>query len=324
MRTLRLAWIGALIAAGALEGTARADSSADAEQLFQEGKALMAAKDYAAACPKFARSQHIDPATGTLLALALCHEAQGLTATAWTEFHQAIPLARKESRDDRVEVATTHIDRLQKRLSWLVVHVSAEANAIEGLRVTRDGELMAADDRDSAVPVDPGGHVVVATAPGHETWQGRIKADEEGKRYELTVPDLPAIAHGAPVAAPAAEPVQDDEKRTTPGLRWAAYGLLGVGAAAVVVGGVFGVRAISDSNQAKGMCAGTQCSDPRALSINDEARSSATVANVALAAGVVAVGAGAILWLLSPSTSDDGVHASAGANGALVSYSGRF
>jgi hypothetical protein len=48
---------------------ADAGSSAAAEALFSEGKALANAKNFVAACPKFEASQKLDPGAGTLLHL---------------------------------------------------------------------------------------------------------------------------------------------------------------------------------------------------------------------------------------------------------------
>ncbi|NOU28880.1 MAG: hypothetical protein HOO96_13330, partial [Polyangiaceae bacterium] len=49
----------------------------DAETLFREGRKALEAGDYAVACAKFAESQRIEPAPGTLLNLAGCEERSG-------------------------------------------------------------------------------------------------------------------------------------------------------------------------------------------------------------------------------------------------------
>jgi len=60
--------------------------AAAAEALFQEGRALLMAGKAEQACPKLEDSQRLDPATGTLMALALCHEQEGKLASAWAAF----------------------------------------------------------------------------------------------------------------------------------------------------------------------------------------------------------------------------------------------
>src|SRR5262249_55537702 len=47
---------------------------AAAEALFRQGRQAMEAKDFATACPKFAESQRLDPAVGTLMNWATCEE----------------------------------------------------------------------------------------------------------------------------------------------------------------------------------------------------------------------------------------------------------
>ncbi len=322
-------------APAARAGSPSADDAARAEQLFQQAKALMAAKNYADACPKLAESQRLDPGTGTLLALALCHEAQGRFTTAWAEFRESIPAARAEHRSDRIAVATMHMARLEPKIARLVVHVSREASAAPNLSVRRDGETLAADAIDAPMAVDVGTHTIVATAAGREPWQARVAVDQEGKLYEVTVP-LPAEmisasltapvpdATGAAAAPPSVDAPPSVPAQETPTLRYVAYGLVGVGVAGLAMGSVAGSIAIFDATKANTACPTTACTSPQAIQTNDEARASATISNVAFGVGILALGAGAALWLLTPSTQAGSLHAMAGPSGAFVAYDSRF
>src|SRR5262245_13180527 len=76
-----------------------------AEVLFQEARELLKQGNFERACPKFLESERLDPATATLLAVATCHERQGLLASAWAEFTEAAGRARQERRKDRERLA---------------------------------------------------------------------------------------------------------------------------------------------------------------------------------------------------------------------------
>jgi hypothetical protein len=114
---LALALFTASSHAQAAPAAAPSSSAAHADALFNEGKAKLAEQSYSEACPLFAGSFAIDPATGTLLALALCHERSGELRTAITEYRSAAERARKEGRDDRAQAATKRADELEATLA---------------------------------------------------------------------------------------------------------------------------------------------------------------------------------------------------------------
>ena len=101
-----------------------------AQSLFDEGRQLMAQKRYAEACPKLAESQRLDPGGGTLTNLAICHENEGKTGTAYLEFMAASSQASKDGRADREAIAKEHLGRLGPRVPKLKVHVD---HAVSGI-----------------------------------------------------------------------------------------------------------------------------------------------------------------------------------------------
>lgn len=96
---------GALVLALPFGAHAAEADSASAEALFREGKRLMDAGRYPEACPKLAESYRLDPATGALLATALCYERAGRLASAWAAYTEAAARAKQEGSVDREEIA---------------------------------------------------------------------------------------------------------------------------------------------------------------------------------------------------------------------------
>src|SRR5512136_2811036 len=105
MRSFR--WMTVVFALVAYAPHARSEQPvvrdpAAAEVLFREGRKLVAANDFAAACPKFAESQRLDPAVGTLLNWAACEEHVGKLASAWQRWKEALDAL--PPGDDRIEL----------------------------------------------------------------------------------------------------------------------------------------------------------------------------------------------------------------------------
>lgn len=297
----------------ALAQTGSANERIAAEALFREALQLMGEGNYSEACPKLAESQRLDPGLGTLVNLALCHEAEGKTASAWVEFNEAASLAHQNKRPDRERVARAHIRSLEPKLAKLTVRVSPEARAAGGLEVRRDGISLKEGMWGSAIPVDPGRHEVSAIATGYEPWSSVVETPPEPGQHEVTVPELTKKKE-EPAAAPAAAASASAGASSSPAAAAAAaasrpfalsqrtVGLVvgGGGLAALLVGGFFGYRALDKARDANDRCPDRRCDDASAVDLSDQAGSAATVANVAVGLGLVGLGAGAWLVLTAP------------------------
>ena len=296
----------ALMSASAV-ARASDDAGAAAEALFGSGKALMDRGDYAAACPKLAESQRLDPGNGTLARLATCHEKQGRTATAWSEYAELVTSAQRAGQADREKFARQHEAALEPQLSHLTVRVPADAAAIAGLRIRRDETDVGSAAWAVAVPIDPGDHRVEASAPGRKPWSVLVTIGAAADTREVTIPSLEVVPVAAPdaavpVASPVPPPAYDGSAAVSRGRAQRTWGLL-VGGAGVVglgVGGYFGIRALSDASSANKACPNAACPNAEAVQKNDDAKSNARIADIALPVGLAAVVGGSLLYFLAP------------------------
>ena len=105
----------------ALPLAAQQRDPAAAQALFDQGRALMKAKNYSEACPKLAESQRLDPGIGTQFHLADCYENQGKLASAWAAFHEVASMAAASNQPDREKAAKARAARLEPRLPRLTM-----------------------------------------------------------------------------------------------------------------------------------------------------------------------------------------------------------
>ncbi|HEU4412963.1 MAG TPA: hypothetical protein VFS43_47415 [Polyangiaceae bacterium] len=301
--------------APAARAAPRPEDEAVADELFRQGRAALEARDYGAACAKFAESQRLSPRGGTLLNLARCHELEGKTASAWAEFGAALRQAKREGRPDREQIAREHLGALEARLSRLTVVVPPAAD-LPGLVVRCDGTEFKRAVWGGAVPVDPGPHVVEASAPGRLPFRASVRVGPEGDRQSVTLPPLreapsdPAAGREAP--GPAAPPPWRS-------IGWAA---LGVGAAGLGVSALFGGLAIAEGREADDRCGGDgdpeRCLDRRGVRANERAKSFADASTLSAAFGLALAGAGIYLVLSHPRGAAPGAPARPPASAIVV------
>jgi len=273
-----------------------------ATQLFREGKALLDQKNYGAACPKLEESERLDPGGGTILNLAVCHLGQGRLATAWTELHVALGMARRDNRDDRIEVATRLIPDVEGRLSGVTIVVPSEAD-VPGLEIRRDGTVVGRAAWGTLIPLDPGEHVFEATAPGRIGWRAdvSIKGEAERRTVPVSVLEMAPLpsppTNAPPVVTPMPTPVAEPRAVEPPRDRGAAARIMGaieisVGGAAVTAGAVAGAFAISKRHASDALCVPLCTAD--AYAVNDQAKSFADGATAAFALGAATLVAGGV------------------------------
>lgn len=284
----KLAWLAPLVVLSLSSPSAWAQDSATAQVLFDQGRALMAEEKYAEACEKFAESQRLGPSSGTMLNLGECYAKQGKTASAWAAFKEAIPLAHSANQADREKYAREHVAQLESGLLRLAIKVP-DAVAGPGFVVRRDGAPLGKAAWGVAAPVDPGPHVIEASAPKKVTWKVTVDMSAADPAREVFVP---ALADDAP---PPVQPRQTPFTQRNIGLGVGALGLIGV-----AIGATFGLGAISTNDDAKEHCRTEDRCDAEGLSLKDSARSKATVSTVFFLLGAAAIGGGAILFLTAP------------------------
>jgi hypothetical protein len=309
---------GVLGHASVAQAAPTAQEVALAETLFRDAQRSMKAGNYADACPKFAESHRLDPAIGTLMNLAACHEAAGQLASAWAEFTDAIAWAKRENRADRLKVMEERLKQIEPRLSTLTIAVSATASE---LTVELDGGVIGKPAWNTPMPINPGKHKLRASAPGYREYTSEVEVGREKDAKRVEVPalqPLPAAPPPAPDAAageakaPAVPPpgqaavssVTPQPSHDTKTKRVAAYVTAGTGLAFVGIGGVFGARALSKMSESDDQCPGGRCTKTGAER-SVQAVSAANVANVCVGIGLAAIGVGAYLFFTSSSPKNE-------------------
>jgi hypothetical protein len=251
-----------LVAAGMLQASmARADEASSstfgqefrsrvAEQLFTEGRKLMEAGEFAEACGKFEKSQRLDPGVGTALNLAVCHEHQGRTATAWREYVEALRTARTQGRADRIQLAEDRIRALEPKLARIQI-VVPESSAVL-VNVTFDGVSVPKDALNVATPLDPGSHEIVVRLPSRTIAKSvelepaqtlKLTLSEEAieaSAREAIPPPLTVPRNARPIKYSEGDPIPPGyrvERHARTGLIVGGIATLGIGAL-VTMGGI--------------------------------------------------------------------------------------
>lgn len=261
---------------------------AAAQALYEEGRELMEQGRAADACPRFEESERLEPGLGTRFHLATCYEQLGKFASAHALFLDVAAEAAQRKQAEREQVARERALALEPRLSRLTVEVPFASSP--ALRIERDGAVVGPAQWGLPVPVDPGTHVIRASAPGRAPWSAEVIVPPEAGIARVNVPPL----------AEQSQPFFDPLPRKV--------GLvaLGLGAGTLALGGVFAAQAVSKNNASdREGCNEQRCNSEASLSLRREALAAGDRATWAMGLGLVGVGAAAALFWVWP-TGEDG------------------
>jgi hypothetical protein len=178
------------------------DPRRESDRLYYEGKALYEeGSNIAEACAKLEQSLVLLRRGGALRALALCREAEGKPVAALALFEEAIRLAERDGDTARQQIARKQLDELQTKLSWIALAIGSGGADIPGLAIMHDGAALPQEKWSSPVAVDPGAHVIAATAPGRESFEASVAIASAGETHHVRIPVLPLLAPETPIRA---------------------------------------------------------------------------------------------------------------------------
>ncbi len=279
-----------------------------AAKLFEEGRALAKAGDYAGACDRFGKAHELDAGVGIELNLADCDEHLGRTVLAYHLFDHAAEAAAAAGNDAQAKLARGRADGLAAKLGTVVVTLPDPT--ADGLELTIDGhkETPAAEVREI---VNPGIVEVRVTVPGKPVFSQSAHASAGGTAV-VVVPQDKSVA-----VAPT--PTLTSHRRRS----WvrAGYalggGAVGIAATSVAIGLV--AHSNYQAQYANQSCTRNVGCNEAGFTQQQHARSLANVATgFGVAAGVLAV-ASAVVFVAAPR---DNVTVSL--TGAGVAISGQF
>ncbi len=309
MRVLAWVVVGCLVVGGALPVSAQEAGTIpeEAKSYFQNGVDLLNDRvpNYQDAFVQFKlayeKSHKSWKVLGNLGLCALKLERDGEALAYYREY-----LSRGGAAIDPQERAAIHRDLLllEASLTTVVVAGAGVTQVVD----TRQGSTAPAQvyevkGGEATLSLRAGTHTLTAsTATGAtERWEVVLAPRQSQRRVFFQAPALVTPPARGSVATPtsAAPP-----SASGGGARTGAYVALGVGGVGLLAGTLFGVMAKSAESSGNEQCRGSLCPE-RARADFDSAKSKALWSNVGFGVGLIGLGAGGTLLVLSKSKTQE-------------------
>lgn len=289
---------------GASIDSATAEQKAAAQKSFEDGMKAAKAKKHEEALTAYKASY--DAVASPNSHLMICRELVelGRLEEAYLEYEKTLAEAEAAAAKDKkyegsATSAKTELGELKNRLGFLKLNVTG---AGEGARITVRGREIPESDWGKPIPAQPGQtRIELVLRDGKET----VK-EVTAKAGVETLVDLAPGAASAGTEPDTAKAQGSAELSTSggkPSMRTAAYVAGGVGIAGLATFTIFGIMNNSKHSKLEDECAGNTC--PSSLEDDKKAgQRYQTIANIGLAVGIVGLGTGTVLFLMSRKKSE--------------------
>lgn len=275
------------------------------ELLFAKAKAARDAGRLDEACAALSQSYKVDARPGTLYSLADCEDSRGRIATAQRHYQaylgavSAMTSPTKEKHAERAGLAEARLSALEPDIP--TVKLFWRGKTPDGLRVHFGGSVDEALSLDVRIAVDPGVVALVVESKGKAPLERTFTIQKgERKALELSVPT--SVLRNEEAAEPIADapPINREPSKGMSPMRLGGYVGIGVGGAALVLGGVFGGLAMKQKDRLQDLpCTDAGCPANRKEEV-DRFRLFGNTSTAMFAVGTALAGAGVTLLLLSP------------------------
>ncbi len=296
-----------------------------ARELFRQGTEDVDAGRYAEALDKFRRVAAVKETPPVRFNIARCEESLGKTGAALADFEAAERDARADPNHASDEVARLAHERAEAIRAKVPRLTLAAASPPAGLAVSLDGSKVADGTLGVPLPVDPGKHVVDATAPGRDPFHAEVAlAASEAKRVDIELAATQAAAAPETPGSDTTTPATDATGSSRRTWGWVA---VGAGGALLVGAAVFTAGHNSAVSDLEASCPNGRCPSSQRASILDTQSRAQTDESLAIglgAAGLVAVGAGIALVLTAPNGASVSVTPTTSRSGGGIVVDARF
>ena len=309
-------WLCAAICLAPAASLAEPNQKAEALRHYDLGLSHMRSKAYGEAIAELNQAYDLGHDFAVLYDVGLVYTAMDEPVHAIQTLKRYLSEGGRRIASARRKDTEAEIARLEGRIATVVIHAK-----LDGIVIRVDGIEAGKTPLPDGLRINAGSHLLAASAAGHRAWEQRLAlagGDRRNLDVDLEPGESPAVAAApamppptVPASAGLAEPAQPSVAGTAttqapapaptsfPTRKVAAYALGGLGVGALVIGGVYGVEAISKRQDSDSHCPQNQCSQA-GVDLNNQAKSAAWVADIAIGAGLVSVAVATYLLLRAP------------------------